>query len=324
MSETAAAAPITGLDAVTFGEVMGMFVAGEAGPLENVTNWTLALAGAEANVATGLARLGHQVGWIGRVGTDPLGRFAIEELSTAGVQTSIDVDPRASTGLALKSRADGGDPNVVYFRHDSAGSRLEPTSRSDETLASARHIHLTGIPLALSEHTRRFAFRALDIAKESGATISFDPNLRPALWNDRQEMIDVTNTFAARADWILPGLSEAEVLTGLTTPSEVAAHYLRDGASLVAVKDGSRGATLHTEAGSWSHGVFPVTVVDTVGAGDGFATGLISAMLDALPPTEVLERGAAVGAMAITSAGDKDGLPDRAQLARFLASMASR
>ncbi|WP_372593325.1 sugar kinase [Actinotalea sp.] len=310
-----------GLDAVTFGEVMAMFIAEEAGPLERVSGWTLALAGAETNVAIGLARLGHRVGWVGRVGDDPFGRYALAELTAGGVDTSmIEVDPSARTGFALKSRADGGDPQVVYYRKDSAGSRLQATPRSDAFLASAGHLHLTGIPLALSEHTRAFAFRAIDIAREVGATVSFDPNLRPALWADREEMVEVIRACAARADWILPGLSEATVLTGLTGAQDVASYYLDQGASMVVIKDGGRGATLHTRDGSWAHGVFPVTVVDTVGAGDGFATGVISAMLDGRPPAEVLERGAAVGAFAVTSSGDKDGLPDRAQLEAFLAA----
>lgn len=315
--------PAARLDVVTFGEVMAMFVAGEPGPLEQVTGYTLALAGAETNVAIGLARLGHRAGWIGRVGAEPFGRFAVAELTANGVDTSmVTVDPEALTGFALKSRADGGDPQVVYYRKGSAGSRLRSSPDTDAFIASAHHLHLTGIPLALSEHTRAFAFRALDLARETGATISFDPNLRPSLWPDRQEMVDVTNACAARADWVLPGLSEATVLTGLTSADDVAAHYLDGGASMVVIKEGSRGASLHTRDGSWSQEVFPVTVVDTVGAGDGFATGLISALLDGLTPDAALERAVAVGACAVTSSGDKDGLPDREQLEAFLLTAA--
>ncbi len=325
MNTTSVPEAATGLDVVTFGEVMAMFVAGEPGPLERVKGWTLALAGAETNVAIGLSRLGHRVGWIGRVGAEPFGRFAVAELTASGVDTSmVSVDPEARTGFALKSRAEGGDPQVVYYRKGSAGSRLEASPDSDAFLARARHVHLTGIPLALSASTRAFAFRALDVARAAGATISFDPNLRPSLWSDRQEMIEVTNACAARADWVLPGLSEATELTGLTTADEVAAHYLDGGATMVVVKQGGRGASLHTKAGSWTHEVFPVTVVDTVGAGDGFATGLISAMLDGLAPAAALERAIAVGACAVTSSGDKDGLPDRDQLTAFLAAARPR
>lgn len=314
--------PEPGLDIVTFGEVMGMFIANDPGPLDLVANFTRALAGAETNVAVGLARLGHRVGWIGRVGQDPLGTYALAELAASGVDTSASsVDPDARTGFQLKSRADGGDPEVVYFRTGSAGSRLAATAETDRYVASARHLHVTGIPLALSATTRAFTLRAIATAREAGMTVSFDPNLRPSLWASAEEMIAVTNEVAATADWVLPGLQEGRVLTARPTAdaAEIARFYLDRGAQCVVVKAGACGASLHTVAERWERGVFPIHVVDTVGAGDGFAVGLISAHLDGLDVAHGLERAAAIGALATTSSGDKDGLPDRTRLERFLA-----
>ncbi|MCY0905932.1 sugar kinase [Arthrobacter sp. H14-L1] len=310
------------LDVVTFGEVMAMFVATESGPLESAVNFSRALAGAETNVAIGLARLGHHVGWVGRVGQDHFGRFALAELANNGVDTAaVSFDPEAATGFQLKSRADGGDPEVAYFRRDSAGSRLSPSPATDAYISSGRHLHVTGIPLALSPSTRAFTFRAITIARESGMTVSFDPNLRPGLWASPEEMIQVTNDVAATADWVLPGLAEGRLLSGLTgaDADQVARFYLDRGAQRVVVKAAVQGASLHTAAGRWGRRIFPVEVVDTVGAGDGFAAGLISAHLDGLSVEAALERAAAIGALATTSSGDKDGLPDRPALAAFLA-----
>jgi sugar/nucleoside kinase (ribokinase family) len=314
------------LDAVTFGEVMVMFVAAQSGPLERVTTFSRALAGAETNVAVGLARLGHDVGWVGRIGADPFGRYALAELAANGVDTAaVSVDASAPTGFQLKSRADGGDPEVVYFRTSSAGSRLAPSPGTDRYIASGRHLHVTGIPLALSDSTRAFTVRAIATARAAGMTVSFDPNLRPGLWASRDQMIRVTNEVAATADWVLPGLTEGRLLVGDpdADADAVARFYLRRGASRVVVKAGGRGASLHTADGRWDRPVFPVPVVDTVGAGDGFAVGLISAHLDGLPAEAALERAAAIGALATTSSGDKDGLPDRDGLARFLAHRVS-
>lgn len=308
------------LDAVTFGEVMTMFVATEPGPLERVTTFTRALAGAETNVATGLARLEHRVGWIGRVGDDPFGRYALGELAGAGIDVStVGIDRDAPTGFQLKSHAGGGDPEVVYFRANSAGSRLAPSAAFDAYIAGARHLHLTGIPLALSSTTRAFAYRAVEVARAAGLTISFDPNLRPSLWSSTEEMVSVTNDLAARADWVLPGLGEGALLTDRTDAAGVAAFYLGRGATRVVIKDGAAGCASFSASGRVDQPVFSVRVVDTVGAGDGFAAGLISAHLDGLPEPAALERAAAVGALAITSAGDKDGLPDRSELRAFLA-----
>lgn len=307
------------LEAVTFGEVMAMFVAAEPGPLDRVTTFTRSLAGAETNVATGLARLGHRTGWIGRVGDDPFGRHALSQLAAAGIDVStVEVDAGAPTGFQLKSHAGGGDPEVVYFRRHSAASRLAPSTALDSYLRRARHLHLTGIPLALSASTRAFAYRAIDVARAAGLTISFDPNLRPSLWSSPDEMISVINEVAVRADWVLPGLAEGSLLTGRTDPAGVADYYRSRGVSRVVIKDGAAGSSSFTSAGRVDQPVFAVRVVDTVGAGDGFAAGLISALLDGLSEPAALERAAAVGALAVTSAGDRDGLPDRATLADFL------
>lgn len=312
---------MTGLDAVTFGEAMTMFVAQESGPLHRASTFAQATAGAETNVATGLARLGHRSGWVGRLGDDPLGRFVREELDRCDIDlTRVEVDPDAPTGFQLKSRADGGDPEVVYFRSGSAGSRLAWTEEAGAYVAGARHLHLTGIPLALSDTTRDFAFQAVAEARRAGASVSFDPNLRPSLWASEQEMVAVINEVAALADWVLPGVDEGRVLTGHRDPARIAEHYLALGVGRVVVKGGCDGAVAFGPEGVVRRPAFRVAAVDTVGAGDGFAAGMISAHLDGLGIESALERAAAVGALATTSAGDKDGLPDRAGLDRFLAN----
>ncbi|MDR7313067.1 2-dehydro-3-deoxygluconokinase [Nocardioides luteus] len=314
---------MSGVDAVTFGEAMAMFVAQESGPLHRAASFVRATAGAETNVATGLARLGHRSGWVGRLGDDPFGLFVREELGGCGVDLSlVETDPVAPTGFQLKSRADGGDPEVVYFRSGSAGSRLSWSPPAAAYVLGARHLHLTGIPLAISETARDFAFQAIAAARAGGASISFDPNLRPALWPSPQEMVVVVNEVAALADWVLPGVGEGQVLTGHADPERIAEHYLAAGATRVVVKNGGEGAVAFGPEGSVQQRAFDVDVVDTVGAGDGFAAGLISAHLDGLAIGPALERAAAVGALATTSAGDKDGLPDRERLARFLTTTA--
>jgi 2-dehydro-3-deoxygluconokinase len=88
------------------------------------------------------------------------------------------------------------------------------------------------------------------------------------------------------------------------------------------IKNGAHGASAHTTEGRIDQPVFPVQVVDTVGAGDGFAAGLISGYLDGLDLPSGLRRAAAVGALATTSPGDKDGLPTRAELDAVVAAVA--
>ncbi len=114
------------LDVVTLGEAMAMFVAAQTGDLAEVESFTKRIAGAELNVAIGLARLGLNVGWVSRVGNDSFGRFTLQQLAKEGVNAQrVTVDGRYPTGFQLKSKnTDGTDPSVEYFRKGSAASHL--------------------------------------------------------------------------------------------------------------------------------------------------------------------------------------------------------
>jgi 2-dehydro-3-deoxygluconokinase len=195
---------------------------------------------------------------------------------------------------------------------------MAPNEEDDAYLLSARHLHVTGIPPALSDTCRQYTYHAMEQARKAGMTISFDPNLRPSLWKSEDEMRQVLNDLAVRADWVLPGLAEGVLLTGYTTPEEIANFYLEKGVKLVAVKVGARGSSLFTASARYDAPIFPVQVVDTVGAGDGFAVGIISGMLEGLPLPDCLERGNAIGALAVMVPGDQEGLPTREMLTRFL------
>ena len=245
-----------------------------------------ALAGAETNVATGLARLGHRTGWIGRVGDDPFGRFIAHRARRRRhrhhrTSRSTPTPPPASSSRATPTAATRRSSTSGATR-PAAGWRPRPAS--DAYIAAARHLHVTGIPLALSASARDFAFRAVDVARAAGATVSFDPNLRPTLWAvDRRRWCDVTNEMAARADWVLPGLSEGQLLTGRHDADGSAAFYLEQGA--VQRRDQERGARRQRPSPPRAASTSPSSrsqVVDTVGAGDGFAAGLISGYLDGL------------------------------------------
>lgn len=308
------------VDVVTFGEAMAMFIADHPGELHEVAHFTRSLAGAETNVAVGLSRLGYRVRWVSKVGQDPFGQFILDALAGEGIDTScVNVDDRYPTGFQLKSKVLQGDPRVQYFRKGSAASTLHPNDFAEETFTEARHLHMTGIPAALSDTARAFSEQVLQTMKQAGKTVSFDPNLRPNLWRSQEEMVQVVNGLAAQADWILPGQAEGEILTGYKQPCDIAAFYLERGASLVAVKIGPDGAYLRTATEEHVVSGYPVQeVVDTVGAGDGFAVGMLSGLFDGLSAYEAVQRGNAIGALAVLSPGDMDGLPGREELFQFM------
>lgn len=305
------------LDAVTFGEAMLLLVADRPGPLETAESFAKRTAGAETNVAIGLSRLGLSVGWASRLGTDSMGRHLLATMRGEGIDCSrVACDPAQRTGFMFKGRVvDGSDPAVEYHRKGSAASLFGPDDIDEAWLTSARHLHATGIFPALSDSCLAAAVRSMELMRAAGRTISFDPNLRPALWASPEHMRETVNRLAVQADWVLPGIQEGRFLTGARTPEGIAGFYRERGARAVFVKLGTEGAYYDGEGGRGRvPGVPVVQVVDTVGAGDGFAVGVLSALLEGQGPQAAARRGAWIGARAVQMIGDTEGLPTRAQL----------
>jgi 2-dehydro-3-deoxygluconokinase len=276
------------------------------------------VAGADLNVAIGLSRLGFKVGWMSRVGRDSFGRYVLDVLAQEGIDSScVTVDERYPTAFQLKSRNDdGSDPAIEYFRKGSAASHLSLDDYVADYVLGARHLHLTGVAPAISGTSRELAFHMASEMRKAGKTISFDPNLRPTLWPSQEAMTEALNALAAHADWVMPGVSEGKILTGYTTPEDIAKFYLDQGAKGVVVKLGAHGAYFRTvDNDQGTVPAIPVEkVVDTVGAGDGFAVGVVSALLEGRDVRHALTRGNRIGALAIQVIGDSEGLPTRAEL----------
>ncbi|MCU6681342.1 sugar kinase [Leclercia sp. H6W5] len=306
------------LDVITIGEAMAMFVATKTGELSAVDHFIKRVAGAELNVATGLARLGLKVGWVSRVGNDSFGQFVLDTLKNEGIETAgVTLDGRYPTGFQLKSKVtDGTDPIVEYFRKGSAASHLSVEDFNPIWFTAARHLHLSGVAAALSASSYALLDHAAGAMKAAGKTISFDPNLRPVLWKSEAEMVEKLNHLAFQADWVLPGVKEGQILTGEKTPEGIADFYLNRGVKAVILKTGADGAWFKTADGEQGAvaAVRVENVVDTVGAGDGFAVGVVSALLEGKTLQQAITRGNIIGSLAIQVQGDSEGLPTRKQL----------
>jgi len=305
------------LDVITAGEAMVLFAAQQPGSLDDASAFVRSTAGAELNVAIGFARLGFRVGYLSRVGNDSFGRHLCATMDREKIDRShVAIDDEHPTGFMLKSRSDdGSDPQIEYFRRGSAASHMHSGELSQAYCNSARHLHLTGIFVGVSPSTRELVFELGSRARQAGLSISFDPNLRPALWKSRDEMVACQNRLASFSDWVLPGLDEGRLLTGQDSVQGIADFYLDRGAKGVVVKLGPDGAYFATATERGHVDAIPVArVVDTVGAGDGFAVGVVSALLDGLALEEAVARGNAIGARVIQFAGDSEGLPTRKEL----------
>jgi 2-dehydro-3-deoxygluconokinase len=315
---------------VTLGECLVAFVAGEPGPLAEATRFDRFVAGAEANVAVGLVRLGHSAELIGRVGADGFGEAIRRRLRGEGVGTAaLTTDGEAATGLMFRERRNLGPAQVVYARRGSAGSCLsvDDVDRAADggAFSDARWLHLTGITPALSETARAATFRAADLARAAGLTVSLDLNLRRRLWSD-EAAGPVLRQLAAGLDVVLGSPDELGVLAARPADSgrvELARAVLSLGPSIVVVKlgpDGALAVRADAPTAPIARPALPVpVVVDPVGAGDAFCAGFIAACLEGLDIERALDQANACGAAAAAALGDQSGLPTSDELASLLA-----
>lgn len=304
------------------GEPMGLFIAQQEGTLDSVNSFALAVAGAEFNVATGAARLKHYVSYLTKVGDDPFGKLIARTLRNNQIDDSnLLYTKERSTGFMLKGKTSQGDPDIFYFRKNSAASTLSPDDVANIDFSKFSHIHLTGIFPALTESTRAAMMSLIKKAREAGLFISFDPNLRPQLWPSQEVMVKTLNDLAAYADLVLPGCGEGKILCGSEDPVQINKFYHGLGAKMVVTKLGPKGAYVTCGDQAVTVPGFVIDkVVDTVGAGDGFACGVLTGLMEGLSLEQAAERGCAIGAIQCTFAGDNEGLPTPEQLKAFMDS----
>lgn len=307
-------------EVITIGEPMVLFVADSFGKLEDIEHFTKFLAGAEVNVCIGLTRLGHKVSYITKLGQDPLGKYIHKFLLKENIDVSyLKYDDKFPTGFQLKEKIKEGDPEVVSFRKGSAATHVTKEDIEKINLTGIKHIHLTGIFPALSQSTREAVYFLIKRAKDIGIRISFDPNLRPKLWPSKDEMVKVINDLASLCDIVLPGVNEGVILMGSDDPEKIADFYINNGAKIVIVKVGAKGAFVKTSEKAYIVPGFKVeNVVDTVGAGDGFAVGVISGLLEGKTLEESVLRGNAIGSLQVMTPGDNDGLPTPEKLDEYI------
>lgn len=312
-------------EVVTMGEAMAVFAATDLDkPLWDAKHFDKYLAGAEVNVATGVARLDHSVEYITQLGIDPIGKFIQNELENNKIGIKyVDFSEEYQTGLMFKQHVSTGNPETANYRKNSAASHFNDKNIDKVNLQDTKIIHLTGIFPALSETTRLATERLLKMGQKSkNITTIFDTNLRPALWHYKKEMIETVNYFAHQAKIVLPGIHEGEILVGSSDPEEIADFYLNtsDVTDVVIVKLGPSGAFFKEKNGNKMtvSGYEVNHVVDTVGAGDGFAVGLITGLLDQLSLVDSVQRGNAIGSLAVQSSGDNDGYPNKDELIKYI------
>ncbi|MEV5583073.1 sugar kinase [Streptomyces parvus] len=309
-------------DVLTFGESMvslradGLIRAG--GPLHT------SVAGAETNVAIGLARLGHDVRWVGLTGADEFGRLVLRTLRAENVDLAHSaVSEDGPTGLVVFEPRTPDVTRVAYYRSGSAGSRLTAQHLAPALADGARVVHTTGVTAALGPGPLEAVRSALREATEQSVTTCFDVNYRAKLWSP-EEAATALRPLVASVDILVASDDELSVVTPASarTERERVESLLERGVREVVVKRGAEGAEVF-HPGSAARPAVPVPVRDTVGAGDAFVAGYLSAWLDGEPVGDRLARAVTTGAFAVATPGDWEGAPMRDELGLIRATPGS-
>jgi 2-dehydro-3-deoxygluconokinase len=311
--------PPASTEVVTFGEALTVFLADPGVPLLAATTFRRSVAGAEVNLAIGLVRLGHTVKWSGRVGDDTHGQLIMRTLRAEGVEVSSVLIDQAPNGIMVRDCHVSRPVDVTYVRSRSAGSRLRPDDLDPGAIRAARVVAVTGITAALSDTAFEATLSAVQVAHQAGVMVVLDPNIRYKL-APIDTQVDRLRKLAGYADVLLAGEDEAMLISGAADAGDgFADWFLNNGCRLAVFKRGAAGAWATDGSGTWRQPSFTVHAVDPVGAGDAFAAGFISGLLEGAPVDVSLRRAAACGALNVTVAGDFEGSPTQAELARFLA-----
>ena len=253
--------------------------------------------GAGANVAAHLARLGTAVVLAGCIGDDAAGSGLAAELTTAGVQLTLRVVPGGATGTIVSLVERDGQRSMLADR----GANLELRPEDVPTPFPGGHLHLSGYTL-LDPGPRTAGLAALAAAVAAGCTVSVDPASTGPL---TAYGVDRWLADTAAATLVLPNADEARLLTGCTDPAE-AARTLAGRHPVAAVSLGAEGALWASGSTLVHRPAHATDVVDTTGAGDAFAAGLLAAWLAGgrrVDPVAALDAGLALAADVVRRPG---------------------
>ncbi len=316
---------------VGLGEALIDFVSLEKGvDLVHAPGFEKAAGGAVANVIAGVAILGTSAGFVGKVGDDFCGRFLRETLYDAGVDLECFIlDPDYRTQLAFVAVLEDGSPDFTFYIERAAHTVLKPEELNEAYIAEADIFHFGSLTL-IDEPVKTTTYRAIEIASEAGALITYDPNLRPPLWPDMETARREITAGLKQCDVVKVAEVELEFITGTDDIERGAAEILAMGPELVAVTVGPKGCYFDNGRARGYVEAFEVPVEETTGCGDAFVAAMLVQLLEAMDQdkepgdleyeelVKLFTFANAAGALTATGKGAIPSLPPRSEVEEFL------
>lgn len=311
---------------VSFGEMLIDFVPTESGvSLAEAPGFLKAPGGAPANVAIAVTRLGGKAAFVGKLGDDEFGHMLAGILKQNGVSVEgVNFDKGARTALAFVTLRADGEREFMFYRNPSADMLLTPDELNLDLIRSAKVFHYGSISLIV-EPCRSAHLKAMEVAKEAGCLLSYDPNLRLPLWPSAKEAREKILSIWDKADVIKVSDNELEFLTDKEVSDEAALSLWHPNLKLLLVTLGEEGCKYYTKNFQGKIAGFRVKTIDTTGAGDSFIGALLCKMVqdqsiitDEAKLKEVLKFACACGAITTTKKGAIPALPTESEAQTLL------
>ena len=284
-------------------------------PLGQASTFQRAYAGDTNNVLHMAAKLGTSCGYITRVAEDQFGDYLVGAWRANGIDTSAVKRTPGFTAVHFITILPDGEREFIYYRKGSAASAMRPKDLDADYIGTARVLHASSIIQAVSPSCRATALRAVEIARERGAVVSFDTNLRLSMWSagDAREALDevipyVDVVFTSHPD-------ETSTVLEVESPKEAVDFFRNRGVGTIAVTSGRGGALIATPDGVISAGaIAPNGVSDTTGAGDAFVGGFLHCLVQEMGPEAGLRWGIASAGLKVAGRGGIASQPTRAEV----------
>ncbi len=292
----------------------------QKGPMRFSHTFERKVGGAELNVMLGAARLGLSTGWISRVGNDEFGQYILNFMRGEGVDTTnVVMEDEYNTPVNFKEIRENGSGSTYYYRFPSPTETINEESISQSIIPQAKILYVSGVFPSLRKKNVELVLKAMKLAKENNVTVVMDPNIRLKLWKAEEARSSLIELMSA-ADVILSGKEEADLLFGNQSTKEHIQSFQSLGIQKGALKLGEEGAVGFDDIHSFLHlpAVKADSVVDTVGAGDGFNAGYMYGMVRNYSLKETLRFANQIGSMVVAVSGDNEGLPYLSEVERVI------
>ena len=256
---------------LAIGEALIDFIPSESGKaLKQVEAFAPKVGGAPANVCGAFKKLGGEAAMITQLGADPFGDKIVDEFEFFGIGTEyVARTEKANTSLAFVALKEEGMREFSFYRKPGADMLLEADQIKEEWFDDAFALHFCSVSLG-NFPMKEAHVRAIEYATSKGALISFDPNVRLALWESEEELKKTILEFMPKAHILKISDEELEFITGKTSIEEARELLFQGETELVLYTKGGGGAEAYTKTTCGSADSLRVNAIDTTGAGDGY------------------------------------------------------